>query len=493
MSRIHELPSIHTLSSTDAQRYWDKLHPIKVVSHERPLQYGHPVEIPPKLAGTIGRSANLMEEIAIDSIMQQGATTWLGNNAASFAGDSLNIQEINHQLEGRLLQGYRLPISYDGMITVFRGRPHYTVVEAQSLVAHGPWIRSMLQAADKDPDDPSSWQGKENPTLVVQQMKDNFAKGEVITVLDTTPLSGPFIHEQVGLAKALGTSGSVPISALDIQFNPEIGYFHYGYAVDTRGYPIPNGNGFLRTSDRIPIRHVLSRMTQPDLDHLYNLVRGNPQQSELILKFLRDEKINWIWHPAWQSLIDKSRLPYICKKLEERQENVTRNQFVPIFVAGETPPLGTYVRKPVSSVQGEGVTIVQVNGVPQQVEEGTVYQKYFYPYPFSIPLDAEIARQFPVTPHAPRNVASGFQEHFGWGQTTTPASLELCYMVPPWCKGELTGYFIGRVAPRYTGPDSRNITQTNLSKAQAAMYEYIRDQDHWKTPFGFSPVTLQKT
>src|SRR5436305_13098505 len=183
-----DLPIIPTLSPEEARRYHRGLDLINFMYENQPFQYGHLVEIPPATAQYLTHSANVVEQLIVERIRGMGLTAWLADHAPRLGNRVLNYPQVNRQLEKRMLeQDFLLPMAYDGMIVLEHGTPQFKVLEIQTAVTDEPAQRAMLRAAGRDPDHPEAWYGPENPFHVLLRMKDEFAHGEVVTVMDAEP------------------------------------------------------------------------------------------------------------------------------------------------------------------------------------------------------------------------------------------------------------------------------------------------------------------
>jgi hypothetical protein len=487
------LPVINTLSPDQARSYQERLKPISFLYQGLPFQYGHLIEMPKSTAQYLATSANVIERIVVDLIRDKGLTAWLADHAPQLGKEVLNYQPINIQLERRIIeQGFLLPMVYDGIIIHRNGKPGFAVIEIQTGIAYGPAHRELIHAAGHNPDHQEAWYGPENPFDILCRMKCELANGEEITVMDTNPYARGSQMDQILMAKALGTCQSLPISALDIRHDPEIGYFHYQYTVDPKtGGPIKDlqTGDFIKTERKVPIRHVLARMIQPDLDELDRLLEGNPSQRELTERFFQDEEINWIQHPAWQYIIDKSTLPFLRHVLFQN-DSPFKADFVPIYRAGERVPKGTYIRKPTDGASGIDQEIRRVSdGDYTLVEDGYVYQELLMPYPIPIQVPQKLGGTFPV----PKDIPPLLREDIvfvGWDRNTTAGTMEVRAMALPWGKRELSMYFLVRLAPRYLHPHTREFTQTNIGKIRKALDHHIPGEDHVLVPFGWCPVVV---
>jgi hypothetical protein len=118
-------------------------------------------------------------------------------------------------------------------------------------------------------------------------------------------------------------------------------------------------------------------------------------------------------------------------------------------------------------------------------EEDTVYQELFRPYPMRVCLPKTLAEKF----HPERRLHLLKRLHLE--PTVAWATVEVRFCAPPYCRDELRGRFLARVAPRHEGRGSLTYAKTNVGKIQAALYSCIDPKEHELYPFGFAPVIVQ--
>jgi hypothetical protein len=482
--------AIHPLSSEQAKAYWSNLRENGLILEyqEHLLQYGHPFLLEKSLAHEIVSAATAISELVKDEIAKAGGLTpWLENHPLTFGAAILNNPLINKQLEERLNMGFQMPIAYDGILVSERGKPGFKVIEVQSAIGYGPWIEAILKSAGYNPESETTYYGQENPLTVLKRFKEELTGGEEVTVMDLDPFGATQV-DQIGIARAMGNPNSLPISSLDVCYDSRAGYYYYRYAVDpTTGKPKRDAETgqFLKTGEKVRITHVLSRMLQSDLDRLDMMLQGDPAHRNLLLKFLDDPSIHWVWHPGWQYIIDKSTLPLLRKILEQRGSRFSE-QFVPVYGPGEIVAKGTYVRKPANAESGKGQAVITVNdGEVLTAEEGMIYQGFIKPYPMRVILPTQLAEKF--YPERRRRLC----QRFGLEPTIAWSNVEIRFTSPPYCRNELKGRFLARLAPRYRQRDSVEYAQTNVGKIQEALYNIIDPKDHELYPFGFCPVIIQ--
>lgn len=489
MSQEHttSIPRVINLTEAKLQSYWDNLvsPSLRLNLGEHEFKYGHPIVISPEDAHMFVLGASHLWETTRAAIEESGGvTSWLEGHEPRIGRYPLNNEKINVQLEERLKAGFLPPIAYDMILAVEEGRPQWKVVEAQSLIAYSVWHRSYLSAAGFDPDSPLAWYGKENPYNFLIEIKSIFAGGEDVTVIDANPFGGS-IHDQVGLAKILGGQDSHPVLVSDVE-KDHGGYFYYKYAMNqSTGYPLMKEGKPIKTDEKVRIRHVLSRLTQLDLDSL----------DEEDHAFLNDPGINWIWHPSWQHIVDKHTLARAYHDYRTAHDEYLR-YYVPIYSEGQTAPPDWYVQKPVGSVRGEGQTIVHVSNGGRRVPERHVMQKLFTTYPVPVELPQSLKDAFPIPLSIPDNLRGNLSRDFGWFGNTRPGILEVSFMAPPYGQDSHSGYFMARLAPRWSDPlKGRAVTKTNIAPLQEAVWRStaVDETNVRRLPFGWCPVVISDT
>jgi hypothetical protein len=486
-----ELPQPLLMDQKASHQYWEKLGEQMTYQYKgRPVQFGHPLRVPVSLASEMHQAGTETLEVIKEHIAGRGGITeYMRGREANFGPQRLNDARINERLEERLARGFELPLIYDIILTDQNGEPRPKVVEFQSGIAYSAEHLVLLAAAGYGDEDSRIWYGPENPLAVMRRTKSDLAGGGNITVMDTDPFVGV---DQVGMAKILGEPDSLPISTLDVERDSR-GYYHFGYAVDEKtGGPIRNeeGTGYVRTDEKVRIEHAISRMTQLDMDALFEMVKGDTEKLEVIRQFLLDsDRVNWVWHPNWQYIISKDTLPIARAGLLERNSKYAEH-YVPVYQSGEIAGEGVYVKKPTNAVSGMGQSEVVVpQGQILQVEEGYVYQQRFTPYPVPVRLPTHLRNSFVVPPNASEELKSRFHRE----QDETPGTLEVRYMPPPYSTIGLSGWFLARLAPRWNSRDDASImTQTNLGKITDAMYEVgtVNEHTYKEYPFGWCPVVV---
>jgi hypothetical protein len=490
---VFALPRSSALNATQARSYEKQLAPLQFSFKGRPFPYGHLLELPQTSAEHLVNAASTVERLIVGQIRERGVTAWLSDHAPQFGDEVLNYPHINRQLEKRLFdEQLLLPIAYDGLIVLEHGRPQFRVIEIQSGVAHGPAHCELIRAAGRDPDALGAWYGPENPFDVFRRMKRDLAHGENGVVIDTNPYAGGARIDHILMAKTLGRAESMPIAAPDIQHDAELGYFAHRYILNPMTHmPLadPDTGRFLTTEEKIPIKNILSRLTQPDLDELDKLVGGNQAQRSMLERFFQDASLNWLQHPSWQYLIDKSTLPFIWHHLEAHKSPIQAH-FVPVYGHGDRIPPGTYVYKSTHATKGDKQ---EIRKVPEQAtvygEEGYVYQKLLQPYPFPLPLASELAGAFPLPSHPP----TSWQEDIlfaGWDKQVTAGTVEIRAMSLPWGRGDQSMYFLVRLAPRYSEKGNRRFTQTNIARIRQAVDQFLPQELHPLAPFGWCPMVV---
>lgn len=511
-----DIPVVRTLPQAEAVAYWKELQERNLrynYGGKRPdgepqeMHYGAPVEISERTAAEIAGAAEASWEIVREGIREKGGLTeWIQGHAPHVGGVPLNNREINAQMERAIAAGYRPPMIYDVIFAIEGGVPIPKVVEIQTGIGYSGMHIAQLEAAGFNSDDPNVYAGKKNPKQVFAELKEEIAGGKDIIVMDTDPLHGGSVVDQVGMAKILGNERSMPASPLDIQEGEDENgtyWFYYQPAVDPEtGFPAEYEHGtIIRTDEEIRIEAVLARMIQGDLDELDKRLADNPAQRDRVIRFLNDPKITWIQHPTWQYIIDKSTLSYIRQRLTAAGSPYA-DQFVPVYNAGETvtntQPGGRkehYVRKPTDGVSGGGQSeVVLQPGEIVIVEPGQVMQKKFVPYPVPVVLPDGLENAYPI----PADVPPHLSEHFGWNTgEITPGTQELRFMTPPLCKDDdgFSGWFLGRLAPRWNNPAvDRTPTKTNQGKIQDAMWrsDKLNGENWMQMPFGWNPVVVRR-
>jgi hypothetical protein len=486
MARVRRY--IQPLPEPQARAYWEYIRQngLLLEYQGHPIQYGHPFVLERSQAEEIAKAAGVAEAIVREEIGRRGGVSaWLADYPTTFGDVLLNTPKINTQLESRLEKGYRLPLAYDGIFVSDHGQPAFRVVEVQSAIGYEPWIEELLKAAGHNSTDQEAWY--DISLNAFKRMKRELAGGEDITVMDTDPF-GPTQVDQIGIARAMGEADSLPISPLDIHYTPSVGYYYYRYETNPQtGRPVQETETgqYRKTEERVPIKHVLSRMLQSNLDSLDTLLKDNPAQRKLVLQFLTDPSIDWIWHPSWQYIIDKATLTLLKDAFEQRNSPL-RKHFLPIYGEGERVPPGTYVRKPTNAEGGAEQAIMMVRAGEEVIaEEDTVYQELFRPYPMRVCLPITLAEKF----HPERRLHLLKRLHLE--PTIVWATVEVRFCAPPYCRDELQGRFLARVAPRHEGRGNLTYAKTNVGKIQAALYNCIDPKEHELYPFGFAPVIVQ--
>ena len=488
----NKIPKVHVLTEDDAESYWQKLGDAKLRYEYRghEMQYGHPVQVPLEVAAEVAAGAEELWNSVETGIKEKGGLTqWMEGHAPHIGDAHLNNPAINAQLEERLAAGYKPSIAYDVILTVSHGRPRYRVVEAQTAIAYSAMHITQLEAAGYDPRSPETYYGNENPIDVMDNMRHELAGGEEVIVMDTDPYGGSIV-DIVGMAKMLGDETSLPASPLDLRKDDDGYYYHKAILDDQTNFPARDEAGaILREEAKTRVNHVLTRMTQGDLDELDHLLGDNEEQRQLVLEFLNDENVNFLWHPTWHYIVDKSVLPGAWKDAVAN-DAPHKDHFVPIYMAGEQVPPGRYVRKPVDGVSGGGQSKVTVaEDSATVVDKGHVMQEEFIPYPVPVELPEALGQAF----ETPSDIPPFLAELYGWNGQTKPATVELRFMPTPYCKDEFSGWMLSRVAPRWANPsEGRERTKTNQGTIQDSLYRSptITNENFKLFPHGWCPVVI---
>ena len=497
MSNRFEIPA---LSPTEANNYWGTIlkKGLTAPYGKYPAQIGHPVKLSSSFVREINDGAKATHAVVIDTIATAGGVTeWMRSKPVTFGPYTLNNPAINEQLQERLNEGYGLPLIYDVLIAREHGEARPKVLEIQTGIGYETTLDEWLQAAGYDPNDARGRFGNESPATRYASYSSRFALGEPITIIDTDPLN-PFSAvsriDEIGMQQIVGGRNDIPISPVDIIGKDENGYFFHPYIADGgKHFDVKrdrHGTPQKDTSRKEYVKHVLARMGQPDLTRLWEQVKHDQGKVNLITQFLDDSNINWIFHPSWPHLGDKTMLPIIRNQLLQ-EGNPLASQFEPVYGQGEKViETGKYIKKPTGSKGGEGHIIIQVNeGDSVQVEEGYIYQ--------------QIMKPFPTLSYIPGRLAAGIRrdlrtqtldEEAGDELRPITGQLEVRCLIPPYWKDETIGRNMTRYAPRWDNPDTLHRTQTNILPIYNSLHTHLartdRGDDHRFYPYGFGPVVI---
>jgi len=489
-----ELPVVIQLDRAQSIQYHRSLNNAMkrtdYAGHEH--KYGHPVALHKDDARELKEAAEAIHDIVVRGIEKSGGITeWMTNRAPVIGSYPLNNFRINGQLEDRLNQGFHMPVVYDVILSLFNGKPIWRTVEVQSGVGYSTEHIELLSAAGFEPSDTICYEGSSNPLNVLSELKNSLSGGDEIVVIDIDPLEEN-LPDEVGMAKILGSHESLPISIFDVEEDRQ-GYYAHPYVSDQKsGMPIKDESGLYikDSSKKLRLEHVLSRMVQSSLNEVFARLPNLPN-GKTLQKFLDDSNLDWIWHPTWQYIIDKSTMPLIWKVLAEEGSPYSHH-FVPVFSAREYVTPGTYVKKPTTGESGVGQSIVRVGNYDNvMVEDGYTYQQQFIPYPLKVSLPDHLAGTFRI----PRDIPLHLTTSLRWSDKTVPGTLEVRFMPPPYCRNELSGWFMSRFAPRWLNPSiSREFTKTNQAKITSAIWQspIVTNENHYEYPFGWCPVIIKR-
>lgn len=424
---------IGLLSSAEATDYYNNLSAQGMVPEYPPgsdmeLRYLGPIEIPRETAIGLVTASNDMWKTVRQMIFNEGGVTkWLSSHPATILHESMNNPAINAQLEQRLSRGWVPPLVYDVLLTSTGPK----IMEIQSCWAYSEWMH-IVSDARGDYKRGQSCLFNGDPAELIKELRQ-LSGGQDITVVDMDPCDGVTAADKIAMARLLGDETSLPISPLEIE-RDDNGYYYWHLVTKTKVY----------------IRNVLCRMLQPDLDSLSEkLIHGSEDKKGIVLSFLSDAGINWVWHPGWSSIVCKATLP--C--LYTTDGNASYKQhLVSTCQAGEiVSRLGRYICKPVAGSGGEHQYEVIITDVeePYVVPKSYILQEYINPETFSVPVPESI-------------VVDGVM----------PGMIELRVMSPMHANdGPGSTYLYVRLVPRYgIGPDGTVYTpQTNTGPATVAL------------------------
>jgi hypothetical protein len=421
---------------------------------------GPPVEMPGETLDYLYRASRASYDSKVGKLVEPGSVTRLLERQAPHLGSVLlNFPEVNKQLEDRLKRGWRLPFAFDVFYIVKNGKPNWAITEVQTAIWPVVRQKEFIRAAGYNPESRQTWLGETTPYEVFSTIPQE-TQGEPVTVIDMDPIRQ--FADNTYIARALG--GNFAISPLDIKEDP-LGYYYHEYEVDPDGKPIKDTKigEYKKTQEKVRILYVIDRMGQLDLDELDNVLQNNPQQRELILKFMKDPRLTWYHHTSWNYVIEKQTMKDIRNSLID-SHSPYRDLYVPIFAPGEQIPPGTYIIKPSGKAQGKGQSIKKVApGESFFVPIGHVAQEEFLPYPIPISLPGELAGAFTT----PTDIPTAMVDFLGWDHDFTPGTFELRITFLP-------GYGVGAVptaklASRWVPQDERNRLETNLSPIKTAL------------------------
>lgn len=470
-----ELPTVQRYSIQEAITYRGK----QIESGLPPCS--PPIEMSRGMIGELYNAAYASYQVVSEQLKETGSvTSWLKEQAPHLGTVTLNFSSVNQQLEDKLKQGWQLPLVFDSMLAMKGGKPRWALVEAQTAIWHVLRLRKLVQYAGYNPDSSSMWYGEKKPSDVL----DSINQGEPTTVMDMEPFKG---GDKILMAQALGSS--FPISPLDIRKDLE-GYYHYTYAVDQEGRPIPDNvqGEYIKTDEKIRIKKVIARMAQPDLDSLDSALAGDEEQRNLILEFLADPSIVWHHHPSWAYIIEKRTIKDIRNQLISVNSPYA-DLFVPIFTSGDEVPPGTYIVKPTDSAGGAGQHQRAVGSTESfHVPPGYVAQEKLIPYPLRVPLDPAFTNAFKM----PEDISKNISSFFGWDSGNTPGTLELrLAFLPGYGTGAMPS---ARLAPRWEPTETRTLVKTNRDPIANALINnpFITPENQMYVPFGVcSPIIIR--
>lgn len=501
--RIAEVPTSPHWTEADYANYWKGLGKERVdykYGDEFLLPYGKPIEIIRQTATELADLANAVWDETWKMVEEQGGLTpYLDKYAPHFAGTKLSNPQINAQFETMFRDGWMPPHANDVMLVEENGQPVWRIIESQTAIAYMAWFDVIAKAAGLNPDTDIWYQ--DNPYKVLNTIR-NTARKETgnpnahVTVIDTNPFGATYA-DQRGMAKALGTEKSLPIPMKDIYKGTDGHFYYQEYAVDGNGEPIKDGTDYKKTGNEVRITHAVLRMTQQDLDALYEQVKGDPAKVETLKEFLMEgnqDNVNFVWHSAMQQVIQKNTLADLRARFVAKGSPYAQ-YFVPIYNHGErvTQP-GTYRLKPMDGNSGAGQSeLVIAESDNFAVPEGFVVQQQFTPYPVWIEVPERIADAFPSRPELP---VPPTEENVH----LAPATIELRTMTVPGGRNRRgrkvdPRLFMARVAPRYMDPlHSPEITMTNVGKIRDAQQTTRPlDLDEQRlSPFGMAPVVIKR-
>lgn len=488
--------NVLNINPEQARIYFENLPPHTY--NGEPFLYGLPIQISYNLAREIYNAAYRVLNLVENAIKKIGLTNYLSSSAPSLFGERLNFGLINRQLENRLRGGERMPIVYDVILCDEGGKAVPRVIEIQSGIAYINWHANLLevlaQVLGPRKDEYLFYMGEENPQLAIKKIKEKFPPP--IIVVDANPFGGSRLDE-IAMAQMLSSEGGVnyPVP-LHLIRRDENGYYFNPFTTDPLSLGRISMEELLKLptdpSTQIRIKSVVARLTQSDLGKMEKFLPKDLPFNEyknLLLLFFSDPSIFWVWHPAWQYIVNKPTLPLLRKKLAG---SPFQSHFVPIFEAGQIPSPGRYRKKPIDGVSGYGQEIIEIS--PENVHpvpEGYVYQRELNPFPFPVRCqnfsDDFLAL---LSPDIIRNHSSLLRQGF------FPASVEIRLMSP--VGAEMSAcYFMARVAPRYPNRNWREgemLTQTNYGAIHAAVDSLFGGTDNFQypNPFGWCPIIVIK-
>ncbi|NJK65853.1 MAG: hypothetical protein HC849_00955 [Oscillatoriales cyanobacterium RU_3_3] len=423
--------------------------------------YGHPIVVKKEVVEEIFKAS-----LAICDWFKKQINTpeklsqWVDKRTPYLLGKSLSSYQVNKQLFNYINQGFNIPFEFDVLLSIdSQGSPKFTCVEFQSAIGYLGWIKGLTDICVLADNSLTKYQSSyHNPINDLIEIKIELAKNQEIIVMDINPLTSRTSVDLIEMAKILGDEKSLPVSPLDV------------YREDGKWYiNVRNKNNqHIRT---IQANYVLCRMTKSDIISLEKQIAGDVKKRNLLLDFFRDGSIQWIWHPAWQNILDKRDLQVLqeincCQKYASLiyQENqvVTSD--------------GVYVKKPMDETGGYNQEVIQISASRNYiVPNGYIFQEFIKVYPLQVDIKAL--------------------------NLSTLATLELRVMPTiAWNKSnkQRGSYLMARLAPRREKIAGK-ITKTNILPIQDSVDRWITWYKN-KTgttvpatdmPFGMCPVFIE--
>lgn len=457
------IPEINSFTKESSNNYSSLLfNQGYIVNFERKSWlYGHPIVVNKQVV-----EQNLNASFAICDWFKKQINTpedlskWIDNRTPYFLGKSLSADLVNRQLFNYIHQGFNIPFVFDVLLSMdSQGKPRFTCIEFQSVIGYLGWFKGLTDICVLADNSLTKYQSSyQNPINDLREIKLELANNQEILVMDINPMNSPSSVDVVEMAKILGDENSLPVSPVDI------------YREDGKWYVKARNkqNKHIRT---IRVNYVLCRMVKSDIILLEEQIAGNIRKQNLLLDFFRDGSIQWIWHPAWQNIIDKRDLQ-VLQKINCCQEYASltyqQNQFV--------THNGVYVKKPIDESGGRNQEVIKIHANSNyRVPNGYVLQEFIKVYPLKVDIKAL--------------------------NLSTLATFELRVMPTiAWNKSnkQRGSYVMARLAPRRKEIGG-NLTKTNVFPIQNSVDKWIKWYEN-KTgttvpatdiPFGLCPVLIK--
>lgn len=457
------LPKINSFTKEISNAYYLKLlNKEYIVKPERKFwSYGHPIVVKKKAVDQIfNASFAICNWFTKQITSPEFLSEWIDNRAPYFLEKSLSSDRVNRQLFNYISRGLNIPFAFDVLLSMdSQGKPRFTCVEFQTAIGYLGWFKGLTDISVLADNSLSKYQSSyHNPINDLKEIKLELANNQEILVMDINPMNSRTSIDGIEMAKILGDENSLPVSPVDI------------YREDGKWYvKVRNKqNRHIRT---IEVNYVLCRMVKSDIIMLEQQIAGDIEKQYLLLDFFRDGSIQWIWHPAWQNIIDKRDLQ-VLQKIDCCQEYASLTYQQNQFVTRD----GIYVKKPIGETGGYNQEVLKIHGLRNYiVPNGYILQEHIKVYPLLVDIQA-------------LNIS-------------TLATFELRIMPTiAWNKNnkQRGSYLMARLAPRREKIGG-NLTKTNVSPIQSSVDQWIKWYEN-KTgttipatdvPFGCCPVFIE--